>query len=142
MTEFTSEVKTVPFSDAEIFSVLSDLSKLEQVKDKIPTDKLDKIKEFSYDKDSVTISVDPVGKIRFLIVERNPNQSIKFEAEQLPFAFNLWVNLTQENPDETKMQLRVEADLNMFIKPMLSKPLQEGLDRMADVLAMLPFDKI
>ena len=36
MAEFVSEVKTVPHSDADIYTVLSDLNNLELAKDKIP----------------------------------------------------------------------------------------------------------
>ena len=73
-----------------LFSVLSDLRKLDLIKDKIPQDK---IKDFSYDQDSCTVTVDPIGKVRFVIVEREPNSTIKFEAEQLPFKLNLWIQL-------------------------------------------------
>ncbi|NDW09891.1 SRPBCC family protein [Dysgonomonas sp. 520] len=142
MTEYTSDIKTIPYTDADIYKVLSDLSKLEQLKDKVPADKWEKVKDFSCDKDSVTITVDPVGKVRFLIVDRTSNNTIKFEAEQLPFAFNLWIQLKQVEEQDTKMKLTVKADLNMFLKPMVSKPLQEGLNKMAEMLSALPYDKL
>lgn len=139
MADFVSEVKTIPYSDQDIFKVLSDLNNLELVKDRIPQDK---IKEFSFDSDSCTISVDPIGNVRFVVIEREPNSTIKFEAEQIPFAVNLWVQLKASAENETKMKLTVRAELNPFIKPMVSKPLQQGLDKMAEVLAMLPYDEI
>ena len=40
MTEFVSDVKKIPFSDEMVFGVLSDLSKLENLKDKLPEDKI------------------------------------------------------------------------------------------------------
>lgn len=139
MADFVSEVKTISYSDQDIFKVLSDLNNLELVKDRIPQDK---IKEFSFDSDSCTISVDPVGNVRFVVIERQPNSTIKFEAEQIPFAVNLWIQLKASADNETKMKLTVRAELNPFIKPMVSKPLQQGLDKMAEVLAMLPYDEI
>lgn len=136
MAEYISEIKTILYSDQEIFTVLSDLRKLDLIKDKIPQDK---IKDFSYDQDSCTVTVDPIGKVRFVIVEREPNSTIKFEAEQLPFKLNLWVQLKQSAEQETKMKLTIKADINAFLKPMISKPLQNGLDKMADMLATLPY---
>lgn len=68
MTEFVSDIKTIPNSDSEIFNVLSDLSRVESLKEKVPADKLGPIKDWSCDSDSCTITVDPVGKIKFLIV--------------------------------------------------------------------------
>lgn len=136
MAEYISDIKTISYSDQEIFTVLSDLRKLDLIKDKIPQDK---IKDFSYDQDSCTVTVDPIGKVRFVIVEREPNSTIKFEAEQLPFKLTLWIQLKQSTAEETKMKLTVKADINAFLKPMISKPLQNGLDKMAETLATIPY---
>lgn len=136
MAEYISDIKTISYSDQEIFTVLSDLRKLDLIKDKIPQDK---IKDFSYDQDSCTVTVDPIGKVRFVIVEREPNSTIKFEAEQLPFKLTLWIQLKQSAEQETKMKLTVKADINAFLKPMISKPLQNGLDKMAETLATIPY---
>ena len=91
MTEFVSEVKTIPFNEDRIFNMLSDLSNLEKVQDRIPEDK---IKDFEFDKDSCSFSVAPVGKITFQIVEREPNKTIKFTTTNSP------VHLFQLNPEE------------------------------------------
>ncbi len=139
MTEFFSEVKTIPYSDTDVYAVLSDLNNLELAKEKIPQDK---IKDFSFDSDSCTVTVDPIGKIRFVVVEREPNKTIKFQAEQLPFGVNMWIQLLPDNNGETKMKLTEHADLNPFLKPMVSKPLQAGLDKVAESLAALPYNKI
>ena len=44
--EFVSEVKQIPHNDERIFTMLSDLSNLERIKDRIPQDK---IKNFEFD---------------------------------------------------------------------------------------------
>ena len=139
MTEFTSEIKQLPHSETTIFEVLSDLNNLEKVKDQIPQDK---IQDFSFDRDSCTFSVNPVGKVRFSIVEREPNKTIKFMADQSPVDVYLWIQLKEVNPQDTRMKLTVKADLNPFLKPMLSGPLQKGLDRIADVLAAVPYETL
>lgn len=139
MAEFISDIKTIPYVDADVYAVLSDLNNLELAKDKIPQDK---VKDFTFDTDSCTVSVDPVGKIRFVVVEREPNKTIKFEAEQLPFGVTMWIQLVSSDNGETKMKLTVKADLNPFLKPMVSKPLQAGLDKVAEGLAALPYNEI
>ena len=37
------------------------------------------------------------------------------------------------------MKLTIRAELNMFIKAMVSKPLKEGVEKLADMLAMIPY---
>lgn len=139
MAEFVSEIKTIPYTDADIYAVLSDLNNLELAKDRIPQDK---IKNFSFDSDSCSITVDPVGQIKFVVIEREPNKTIKFQAEQLPFDVKMWIQLKAVEGGLTKMKLTIKADLNPFVKPMVSKPLQGGLDKVAEVLAELPYDRI
>ncbi len=136
MTEFTSDVKTIPFNDDRIFTMLSDLSNLERVRDRIPEEK---VKDFEFDSDSCSFTVDPVGKIRFQIVEREPNKTIKFTTTNSPVPLFLWIQLKQMDEGDTRMKLTVRADLNPFIKPMVSKPLQDALGKIADLIASLPY---
>ncbi len=139
MADYTSEIKTVHYNVNDVYNVLSDMSNLEMVKDKIPQDK---IKDFNFDKDSCAFTVDPIGKIKFAIIERNPATSIKFEAQQIPFGVNLIICLEPISDSITQMKLKVQADLNPFLKPMVSKPLQDGLEKMANALSTLPYGDI
>lgn len=139
MAEFVSEIKTIPYVDAEVYAVLSDLNNLELAKERIPQDK---VKDFSFDTDSCTVSVDPVGKIKFVVVEREPNKTIKFQVEQLPFGVNMWIQLKASGDTETKLKMTIKAELNAFIAPMVSKPLQAGLDKVAELLSKLPYNEI
>ena len=136
MTEFVSEVKTIPHDEDRIFTMLSDLSNLERIKDRLPQDK---IQDFEFDSDSCSFAVAPVGKITFRIVEREPNKTIKFETENSPVPFNFWIQLLPTGEFSCKMKLTIKAELNMFIKGMVKKPLQEGIEKIADALAMIPY---
>lgn len=136
MTEFVSEVKTIPHNDDRIFAMLSDLSNLERVKDRIPEDK---VKNFEFDSDSCSFAVDPVGKINFQIVEREPNKTIKFATTNSPVPLFLWIQLKQIAENDTRMKITVRADLNPFLKPMVSKPLQDAVDKISTIVASLPY---
>ena len=136
MTEFVSEVKTIPHDEDRIFTMLSDLFNLERIKDRLPQDK---IQDFEFDSDSCSFAVAPVGKITFRIVEREPNKTIKFETTNSPVPLFLWIQLKQVAPEDTKLKMTIKADLNPFIKPMVSKPLQDALDKIAVVIASLPY---
>mgnify|MGYP001514777747 CR=1 FL=1 len=128
MTEFVSEIKQIPQNDERIYAMLSDLSNLERIKDRIPQDK---IKDFEFDSDSCSFSVSPVGKITF--------QTIKFQTTNSPVPLFLWIQLKQVQEMDTRMRLTVRAELNSLLKPMVSKPLQDALDKISTVLASLPY---
>ena len=136
MADFVSEVKMIPQNDERIFAMLSDLSNLERIKDRIPQDQ---IKELEFDTDSCSFSVSPVGKITFRIVNREPNKTVKFETINSPLPLFLWIQLKQVGEMDTRMRLTARAELNPIIKPMVSKPLQEAVDRISEALASLPY---
>ena len=136
MTEFVSEIKQIPQNDERIYAMLSDLSNLERIKDRIPQDK---IKDFEFDSDSCSFSVSPVGKITFQIVDREPCKTIKFQTTNSPVPLFLWIQLKQVQEMDTRMRLTVRAELNSFLKPMVSKPLQDALDKISTVLASFPY---
>ena len=134
--KFVSEIKRIPHKAEHIYGMLSDLSNLERVKDRIPAGK---VKDFTFDSDSCSVSVDPVGKICFQIVEREPNQLIKFATTNSAIPLHLWIQLIEVAEADTCMKLTVGAELNPFIKQMVAKPLQEAIDKMAEVLTVLPY---
>ena len=137
MTDFTSEVKTIPHNDDKIFAMLSDMSNLERLKDRIPQDK---IKDFTFDTDTCSFTIDPVGSIMFQIIDREPNKTIKFSTTNSPVPLLMWIQLKQVAENDTKMKLTIRADLNPIIKPMVSKPLQDAIDKVSEIIARLPYE--
>jgi len=139
MTEFISEIKTILCENRKIYETLADLNNLEKIKNRIPSDK---IENFTFDSDSCAFSIQPVGKIRFSIIDREPLKTIKLAADQSPVAVTIWIQLKETGEKETRMKLTVKADLNPFVKPMLSKPLQDGVNQIAEMLAKIPYETL
>lgn len=138
MSKFESGIKHIPHPQTAVYNALCDLSNLDKVKDKLPEDK---IKDLSFDSDSLTIGA-PMGSVSMRIIEREEPKCIKFATEKSPIAANLWIQIVPEGEDACKMKLTIKADINPFIKGMVAKPLQEGLEKIADVLAMIPYNNI
>ncbi len=135
-SKFESSIREIQAPQQRVYDMLSNLENLEKVRDRIPEDKL---KDFSFDHDSLSISVPPVGSIRMRVVEREEPKTIKFEAEQSPVPFNFWIQLLPVTETTSKMKLTIKAELNPFIKGMVAKPLQEGLEKIADALQMISY---
>lgn len=137
MSTFESSIRQIPHSQQSVYAMLSDLANLERVRDRLPEDK---IKDFAFDSDSLSISVAPVGSIKLRIVDREAPKCIKFETEQSPIPFNFWIQVLPVTETSSKMKLTIKAELNMFIKGMVKKPLQEGIEKIADALQMINYD--
>ena len=133
MTKFESSVKQIPYPVENVYRNISDLSNLERVRDRIPED------NFQFDSDSVQVSV-PVGTIKLRIIEREENKCVKFETEQSPLPFNLWIQVLPVSETESKMKVTVKADIPFMLKGMVSGPLQDGVEKIADALAQIPFE--
>ncbi len=136
MTQFESGIKQIPYSQEKVYNKLSDLNNLETVKDKIPTDQ---IQNLTFDSDTLSFSISPVGQLSLQIVEREPHKCIKFSTTNSPIPFDLWIQILPMSENEAKMKLTIRAELNVFIKSMVSKPLQNGIEKLADTLAAIPY---
>ena len=137
MTKFESSIKQIPYSVEDVYRNISDLSNLERVRDRVPEDKLN---SFSFDSDSVSVNVSPVGDLKLRIIEREENKCVKFETEQSPLPFNLWIQVLPVSDTESKMKVTVKADIPFMLKGMVAGPLQDGVEKIADALSQIPFE--
>ena len=131
-SKFESSIREIPYSQEAVYHRLSDLSLSEEVRDRLPEDKREDI---IFDSESITMDVPPVGSISIRICDREEPKTIKYETVSSPLPFNLWVQLLPTSDTSCKMKLTIKADLNMFVKGMISKPLQAGLEKLADAIA-------
>lgn len=149
MTKFESSVKHIPHSQQRVYDTLSDLNNLQRLKERIPegttgNDDMNKVKEklqnLTFDHDSLSVTADPVGQVSMRIIERDEPKTIKFESENSPLSFHLWIQILPVTDSSSKMKLTIDAEIPFFAKGMVSKPLQEGIEKIADMLAMVPFE--
>lgn len=137
MSKFESSIKQIAYPQQSVYNMLSDLTNIERVKDKVPEDKL---KDLTFDKDTISISVSPVGQISMRIVERDEPKTIKFASENSPMSFNFWIQILPVSDTASKMKLTIDADIPFFAKGMVSGPLKEGIEKIAEALATIPFE--
>ena len=137
MSKFESNVKQIAYPQQNVYNMLSDLTNIERVKAQIPDDKL---KDLTFDKDTISISVSPIGQISMRIIERDEPKTIKFASENSPLVFNFWIQLLPVDDTSSKIKLTIDADIPFFAKGMVAGPLQEGVEKIADALPMIPYN--
>ncbi len=135
-SKFESSVKQVPYSQEAVYRNISDLRNLERVRDRLPGDK---VSNFVFDADSVSAIVPMVGELKLNVVEREEPQCVKFETAQSPVPFNVWIQVLPVDEQTSKLKVTIKAELNPFIKGMVSGPLQNGVEKIADALAQIPY---
>ena len=127
MATFESTVRQINYPQQSVYQLLSDLSNI------------DKVKDLTFDTDSIGINT-PMGAVKLNIVERDEPKCIKFETAESPLPFNFWIQILPVTAQSSKMKLTIKADLNPFIKGMVSKPLQEGIEKIADALQSIKYE--
>ena len=135
-TKFESSVKQIPYSQQAVYRDISDLRNLEKVRDRVPEDK---IHDFSFDEDSVSLNIPPVGELKLRICDREEPKCVKFETVQSPVPFNVWIQVLPVDEQNSKMKVTVKAELNPFIKGVVAGPLQDGVEKIADALAQIHY---
>lgn len=141
MAQYESSIKHIPYSQERVYNKLSDLNNLNSVRDRLYLikDKLDgKLEDMTFDSDSLTLKVQGFN-LTLRIIEREPLKCIKFEGDKTPIPLNLWIQILPEGMDNAKMKVTIRAEVNMFMKAMVAKPLQEGVEKLADMLSMIPY---
>lgn len=159
MARYESKVKTIPAPQAAVYAKLSDLNNLAVLKEKlndpealerikasgkVTDDQLQKareqLKSLEFTSDTLSADVPPVGKIAIRIVEREPEKCVKFESEKSPIPIKFWIQVLPIDETNSKLRLTLDASVNAFVKMMIDKPLQEGIERVAEALTMIPYE--
>ncbi|KAF0239368.1 MAG: polyketide cyclase/dehydrase and lipid [Prolixibacteraceae bacterium] len=146
LEKYTSSVKLVNHNEQVVFNYLSDFKNLssylnsgliEKITEKVPQIK---ITEFSSDQDSCRFNITGIGLAEIRIVNREPFKTIKVESSGgLPVSFTFWVQLIPVDSFQTKMRLTLHVEMGMMIKMMAGGKLQEGINKLADTLSVLPY---
>lgn len=136
MATFESSIRQIDYPQERVYALLSDMNNIDKVKDRIPEDKANGL---TFDANSIGINT-PMGAVKLVIVEREAPKCIKFETAESPLPFNFWIQILPVSETTSKMKLTIKAELNPFIKGMVSKSLTEGIEKIADALQAIHYE--
>ena len=134
MTTYESDIKTITSNQEVVYNTLSDLTNLKKLQDN--PELIDKVKDMEFDRDSCSLNIEGIGKVGFKIIEREPFQTIKLESDHAMIHVNIWIQLKQIELNDTRMKLTLKAEIPAMIKMMVGKKLQEGINKVADFIAV------
>ena len=154
LSKYESEVKHVAQPQQQLFDRFSNLRNLEGIKERLsdpavqermaaelPADKLEQARQqfqnVEFTEDAILLTT-PVGKITFRVVEREEPKLVKMDSEGSPIPLTIWIQMIPTDAYSSKLRVTVGAEVNMFMKPMVSKPLQQAADGLANILCVLP----
>ncbi len=124
-----SKIGLIRQNEERIYSFLSDCNNFQQFAVE------NKVENWQSSEDSCSLTMAGVGNLTFRIVEKRPNDLIKYSIEntQAENVF-LWVQLKNVNPESAKVKITAKLNVNPMLNMIISKPLKQGLDKMVDTL--------
>lgn len=145
MTTIKSD-KTVVNAPAErVFSKLSNLENLKSLLDRVPVesipeDKRAMLENLEITSETISIPAGPVGSITLRVTDRLPHSLIRLEGEGSPVPMGMQLEIEPLDDRRCEVQVAVNLDIPVMLKPMVSGPLKKIVDQFSQVLTAIPFD--
>ncbi len=148
-----SSVKQIYAPVERVYATLSNLENLRPLIERAQTDEAlrEKMREAGHEgaiaeldkieltADSISVPASMLGTISMRIIDREEGKCIKFQTEQSPIKANFWIQTLPVTADTSKMRLTIDADIPFMLRAMVGKKLKEGIEKVADALAMIQY---
>lgn len=145
MTTVKSEKSIVNAPAERVYDKLSNLDNLKPLlemvpADQIPADKREMFEKLVITSDSISIPAGPVGDIRLRITDRLPHSLIRLSGEGTPVPLGMQLEINPVDADRSEVQVVINLEIPVMLKPMVSGPLKKIADQFVQVLGAVPFN--
>lgn len=103
----------------------------------------EKIEAVRFNEDSCFVTLKEAGEMAVKIVEKEYPKLIKLGGEGcVPFDFNVWIQLLDNGPYDTRVKITFQAELNMMMKMLLKGKLEKGINQLCEGLTKIPYSML
>jgi hypothetical protein len=122
-------------SDEAIYRFISNFHNF---KDLLPADR---VSGWEASEDKCSFQVDPLGRTGLMIVNKEPYSLVKMSSdpEYSSYQFTIWVQLKKAAPEDTRIKVTIEPQVNMMLLPMVKGPLKKLADGLIDKMETFDF---
>ncbi len=101
----------------------------------------EKVADWQANENACSFSVDMLGKVRMMIVERETNKMVKVSSDPKvsQYNFNLWIQLKELESADTRMKITIEPKLNPVMQAMVKSPLKKFVNAVMDEFEKFDF---
>jgi hypothetical protein len=135
MSKIESDIVAIAHSQEKMFNFLADFNNFQKL---MPP----QVSEWQSTSDSCSFNLNNMAKVGMKIESKNPHDKIRIVSDggKLPFPFTLDVLLTKTSDANCKGQLIFEADIPIFLRPMVEKPLGHFFNLLAKKMGEISID--
>ena len=130
MTTLESNIEKITASDTEIFAFLSNLNNFEKL---VP----EQVENWKSDTDTCSFRVSGMADIALKIIEKVASSKIVISSDgSSPVSFTMVLHITKEDDMNSLFKIKFLAELNGFMATMVSKPLGQFVNVLAEKLRL------
>lgn len=131
--EAVSKIVKIGSSDQRIFAFWTDLRNISRM---VPPEAG---AEINATENSCTVTVKG-QTFEIKIIEKEEFKLVKIGTEEgTSMGFTMWLQFKSLSAFETAGRITVRADVPLLMRPMLKGKLNEGIDKLADAMKMIPY---
>ena len=142
MSAYESKIYPVQATREQVFAKLANPGALAEKVKNLPPEVREKLQSVTFSNDGVSFNVPPMGEMRMLFTERVSPSRIVIGPESSPVPFSLAINIGEDAGGNATIQTAMDIELNMFLRQMVGNKIGDGIDRMAEMLARLPYGDV
>lgn len=134
MATYKSKPVTVDRPVEQLFGAISNIGAYQDKLDSLPDEERARLGEVRFTDDSIIITAQPVGEMRFDVVERTAPSRIVLAAAQSPVPLTLAVNTAAAGPETTTVECAIDVEIPAILKPMVGGKMQEAVDKFGELI--------
>lgn len=150
VTKIASEIYKIESPIRDVYALLSDFNRIGRLFEmarqmgmpaSMEMDKIsDKIEGTRFTEDACYVTLKGMGELAVRIVEKEEPKLIKLGGDgAVPFEFNLWIQLLENGPYDTRLKITFQGELNMMMKMLLKGKLEKGINQLGEGLTKIPY---
>lgn len=140
MADYISGIKSIRATQSQVYNKLSDLSGMGAIGEALKHHpEASKVGIEAIDSDNCAFIIAGAGRLHLRVVEREPEKTIKLEAVDAPIQLTIWIQLVPADTYDTRLRLTLRTELNFIMKKMIGGKLQDGVEKLADMMSMMPY---
>lgn len=151
VTKISSDIFKIESPIKDVYSLLSDFSRIGRLVEMARQMGMsegvadlqkfsEKIESYRFTADACYVTLKGMGEVAIKIVEREEPKLIKLGGDgSFPLEFNLWIQLLENAPYDTRMKITFQGEMNMMLKMLLKGKLEKGIQGMGEMLTKIPY---
>lgn len=137
MSKYSGQAVTIPMPINHLYDKVTDVDGYEQMLLSVPDSLKSQLSGLSIKDGKIIIDAPGVGRVELVKEQEEPPTHVAFRALNAPVPILLTLTLEEVDPETTRLEPAIEAELPAMLKPFLNTRLQDGATMLGKAFAKM-----